>query len=197
MAKKYKGHDRVVFLDGYAQGWADCRGSKALRVAVDPALTIHKGGVRPVGPAPVRLRYTDAPGVGYNPGGEQTEAPGPARISDPCKDCATLREMGCDGKDCVHYIPGVRPYNLAKDLPASINAPGHKTVTGTELRLVEMEADKRKFHTRQPSPAELAILGPRKPCDSESMCPVAPGCHICGLTREEIATLDKVQKGKI
>lgn len=191
MVKKYRGKERQVFLDGYAQGWADCRDSKAL----DPNLTIHKGGVRPVGPAPVRLRYTDAPGVGYNPGGEQTGVDGHARIGDPCKDCATLREMGCDGKDCVHYIPGVRPY---------------KTTTGTELQMADMERKTRAevrrdlimaerayvgLTTRYPTADELAILGPRKPCDSESMCPVAPGCHICGLTREELAILDKAKRG--
>ena len=140
---KYKGHDRVVFLDGYAQGWAD-------------GLVVGEG--RDVSAMVARLpalRYTDAPGVAYRPGGR---APG---LPD-------------------HAVDGV---------PVRIDEPGHKTVTGTALRLVEMEADKRKYHMRQPSPAELAILGPRKPCDGESFCPVAPGCHICGLTREELKIL--------
>lgn len=161
---KYKGYDRVVFLDGYAQGWADARAT-ALS-GVDPALTIRKP----------MLRYTDAPGVGYNPGGR---APG---MPD-------------------HAVDGV---------PLRIDEPGHKTVTGTELQIANMERVKRKDigwvpgyawplagRMRIPTAAELVILGPRKPCDGESYCPVQPGCHICGLTREELAILDKAKKGGV
>jgi hypothetical protein len=53
------------------------------------------------------------------------------------------------------------------------------------------------FVTRQPSPKELAILGSRAACPGESFCPVAPGCHICGLTREELEVLDRRTKGGI
>ena len=59
---KYKGHDRAVFLDGYAQGWADARAG--WEDGVDGASV---GAARFAA-----LRYTDAPRVGYNPGGKQT-----------------------------------------------------------------------------------------------------------------------------
>lgn len=146
---KYKGHDRVVFLDGYAQGWEDARAGWE-----DGMNGVSVGSARFAA-----LRYTDAPGVAYRPGGR---APG-------------LPDGAVDG------------------VPVRIDEPGHVTATGTALQLAEMEADKRKFHTRQPSPAELAILGKRKPCDGEAWCPVSSGCHLCGLTREELAILDKAR----
>ena len=48
---KHKGRELEVFLDGYAQGWKDGQG---------------------VAHAAQRLRYTDAPGVAYRPGGPVT-----------------------------------------------------------------------------------------------------------------------------
>jgi hypothetical protein len=133
---KYKGHDRAVFLDGYAQGWAD--GVQSMVVKLAPGETL----VAKDRPA---LRYTDADPVAYRPGRVRAAKP------------------------AGRYNPG----------------PAHLGGSGAEFI--------KNGAGRHPSPAELAILGPRKPCDGESYCPVAPGCHICGLTREELAILDKAR----
>ena len=76
---KYKGHDRVVFLDGYAHGrqdglavgWKRSGGGQA---ALEPAF--KRGG---------RLRYTDALGVAYRAGG--------GRMSGPCASPVTGPNM--------------------------------------------------------------------------------------------------------
>ena len=150
---KHKGRELEVFLDGYAQGVAH----RHHRWLIGNSEYWWKDA-QGVAHAAQRLRYTDALGVAYRPGGVlgQGEVEGPAQISDP----------------------------------------GHVTATGTELQMADMERVKRRHMVYQPTAEDLALLGTRKACEAEYYCPVAPGCHICGLSKEEIEFLNKAKMRK-
>ena len=151
---KHKGRELEVFLDGYAQGWKDgvVQAHRAGRDAGWRECSAKRAQQWK------KLRYTDALGVAYRPGGflGQGEVEGPAQISDP----------------------------------------GHVTATGTELQMADMERVKRRHMVYQPTAEDLALLGTRKACEAEYYCPVAPGCHICGLSKEEIEFLNKAKMRK-